>query len=627
MNFIRKLFGLKPKLVPPSESPAPPDAPATMKAWDDYGRVIEISREDWRLHVLPGNFEKAWDNPDNLANLVNSALNDGFIADSLEPARRLLQIDPDPKRSAMYLAVILLQLQKFAEAEKLLTDTMQKLGEDGVLLTNLAKAQNGRGDDVLAERTLWHALELDPNQHNGFMWYVAIQRERGGDLAEETTLARIAALPGSWRALVWQARRALESRKLEEALAIYRNCLQKAGHPVPSDLLMQISGDLGNQGHLPEILQLVAPQYDVPAHGLIVGNNLIKAYFDLGQLNGARKILDKLYAQNRGDWKEHLQFWDTELAKAQVALNNMATTEPRYSMLTIEGPVWLKPTSPAAELFPAKPSESPRICLIGSSAEVATNSKRPQLQMSDSCGLLSRALPLFLAEQLELRADARVQTLIPWLVGESAGFVLSGGPWEDDAVATVARQNELKNDYVISIFLKAVTDPWQANVRLIRSIDAKCLGSFTASLSPSTLEKDVPGLIQPLLVLLQENADLQTSSEASPYQLPEKKRLPDYLLRLEQLLAVKCAGMDGVPSGFLHGEREILDGNLQLCLDYPLNIGFRILLAQTVSSMARVRPEVLPEYRNKVAKLQREHPLPEPAQSLIQRVLDESSKT
>ncbi len=598
-----------------------------MKAWDDYGRVIEISREDWRLHVLPGNFEKAWDNPDNLANLVNSALNDGFIADSLEPARRLLQIDPDPKRSAMYLAVILLQLQKFAEAEKLLTDTMQKLGEDGVLLTNLAKAQNGRGDDVLAERTLWHALELDPNQHNGFMWYVAIQRERGGDLAEETTLARIAALPGSWRALVWQARRALESRKLEEALAIYRNCLQKAGHPVPSDLLMQISGDLGNQGHLPEILQLVAPQYDVPAHGLIVGNNLIKAYFDLGQLNGARKILDKLYAQNRGDWKEHLQFWDTELAKAQVALNNMATTEPRYSMLTIEGPVWLKPTSPAAELFPAKPSESPRICLIGSSAEVATNSKRPQLQMSDSCGLLSRALPLFLAEQLELRADARVQTLIPWLVGESAGFVLSGGPWEDDAVATVARQNELKNDYVISIFLKAVTDPWQANVRLIRSIDAKCLGSFTASLSPSTLEKDVPGLIQPLLVLLQENADLQTSSEASPYQLPEKKRLPDYLLRLEQLLAVKCAGMDGVPSGFLHGEREILDGNLQLCLDYPLNIGFRILLAQTVSSMARVRPEVLPEYRNKVAKLQREHPLPEPAQSLIQRVLDESSKT
>jgi tetratricopeptide (TPR) repeat protein len=629
MSFLAKLFGRKPDagkppvLVPPPATPPPPGAPAMMKVWDDYGRICEIPREEWRTKVLPHNFQSHWNQPDALANLIHSALNDGFIADALEPARQLHRIDPQPKRGATFLAVILLQLKKYDAAEKIVTDAMQQHGEDGTLLTNLAKAQSGKGDHALSERTLWHALEVEPNLDNGLLWYEAIHRERGGESAGLEALRRVAALPGSWRAQLWIARAALKSKQLEAALQLYSGCLARAGKPAPADLLQQISGDLGMAGHVPEVLQLVAPHFDAVAHGLLVGNNLIKAYFDLGQLDAARRILDQLYQQNRGDWKEHLSFWDTEIAKARVSLHEIPKELPAIAMLTMAGPVWLKPESPAAELFPAKSADAPSIALIGSAAEIITNSKRAQHQMADAPGRMTRALPLFLAEQLEFGGNARVQTLVPWITGEAPAFVFSGVPWADADAAAHARQTEVKNDYVVIAFVKPNADPWSVELRLVRTIDAKCLGTVTGSFPAGQPEAGLPALAQQLLALVREHAEVQIAPPPPQYQLPVGAWFGSYLLRLEQLLAVRCSSMDGVSSSFLSGEREIVDGNLQLCLEHPQNVGVRILFVQTLLAMKRARPAVLLEYGDKVARLQREKPLPEPAQGVLQRMLND----
>ena len=595
-----------------------------LKVWDAYGRICEIPREEWRTKVLPLNFRKTWNKPDELAALIDNALHDGFIADCLDPARQLHRIDPNHHRGATYLAVVLLQIKKFAEAEKITSVALQQHGENGVLLTNLAKAQSGQGDEALAERTLWHALEVDPNLENGLLRYEAIHRERGGESAGQDAQRRIAALPGSWRAQLWLARSALKSRQLDAALALHREALARAGKPIPGDLLQQISGDLGNAGHLPEILQLVEPHFDAAAHGLMVGNNLIKAHFDLGRLDAARRVLDQLYALNRTDWKEQLSYWDTEIAKARLALSDAPNEAPQIAMLTIAGPVWLKPESPAAELFPAKPADASTVALLGGTAEIATNSKRRRKQMSDAPGRMSRALPLFLAEQLDFTSTARVQTLVPWLAGDSPGFVLSGGPWEDDAAANFARQDELKSDYAVIIHLKPNAEPWSADLRPVRTIDGKCLGTLTGSFPPDKPEEGLPALARQLLTLLREHAEVQTVSAPQLYQVPAAPHFAGYLLRLEQLLAVRCAGMEGVAAGFLNGEREILDGNLQLCLDFPQHVSVRVLLTQTLLGMKRARPDILPEYRDKIALLQKEKPLPEPAHGVVQRLLNEA---
>lgn len=637
MNFFKKLFGgSQPSEKPepekerraPLAKPPPPEDPAQdpnmIRVFDKYGRELFITKDEWRKNVLPGSIQAQWNNPDPLYGVILSALNDGLRADVVDAARQLYKIDTDALRGACVWGIVLMEEDRLDEAEKVFRGFISKHGEAGVILTNLAKVYSKRKDDTQAERILWHALEVDPNQDNGFGWYELIHRERGGEEAGLSAMRRVAALPGSWRAQLWIARAALKSRDLEPVLALYRECLSRAPRPAPGDILMQISGDLGNAGHLPEILQLVEPHFDPATHGIQVGNNLIKAHLDLGQSDEARRILDQLYAVKRPDWKENLSYWDTELAKGRVGLSQPPSPQSmKVAMLAIEGPVWLKPASPAAELFAAKEPDGPAICFLGSTAEIATNSKRVHQQLADAPGRLSRAVPLFLAEAMEFSSNARVQTLVPWIVGETPGFVLSGVPWTDANAATYARQGETKNDFAVVTHLKPNSDPWTVALRLIRTIDAMCVGTLEVSFPMARPEDGLPSLTRRLLDLLAQQAGVESVPSPSAYQIPGAPDFACYLLRLEQLLAVRCGSMEGVPPAFLSGEREILDGNLQLCLAHTQNVAVRILLVQTLLAMKRVRSNILTEFKERLALLQIEHPLAEPAQAVLQRLFNE----
>ncbi|MGE5213348.1 MAG: tetratricopeptide repeat protein, partial [Nitrospirota bacterium] len=324
--------------------------------------------------------------------IIFTALNDGFQSAVIDAAKHLYKIDSDRSRAACVWGVVLMKEGRLDEAEKIFSDHTAQHGEDGVVLTNLAKVYANQNNNAKAEEILWHALEVDPNQENGLLWYEVIHRERGGEGASYQALLRVAELSGSWRAQLWLAREALKERQLDRALAFYRECLSRVTKPVPADVLMQISGDLGNAGHLPELLAIAEPLFDPAFHGLPVGNNLIKAHFDLGQFQAARHILDQLYALKRPDWRETLSFWESELAKARVELSpQLEKASIQMAMLTIEGPVWLRPNSAVAELFPAKLQGSPRVALLGSSAEGTTNSQRIQAQLPDTAGRLSRS--------------------------------------------------------------------------------------------------------------------------------------------------------------------------------------------------------------------------------------------
>jgi tetratricopeptide (TPR) repeat protein len=552
----------------PAGCPDPANDPDMIRVFDGYGREMFITKQAWRDGVLLGNIKKGWNNPDDLYNIIVSALNDGFRADVIDAAQHLYEIDPNRERGACVWGIVLMEENRLDEAERVFRHYLEQHGEDGVILTNLAKVYGKRKQDAKAEEILWHALEIDPNQDNGMGWYASIYRDSGGADAALAAFRRIAALPRSWRAQMWLARAALEARDLDQAVTLYNESLSRAGSPTPADLLMQMSGDLGNHGHLPELLALTRPRFDLQAHGLSVGNNLIKAHLDLGQIVEAQQLLDQLYALKRPDWKQRLSFWDTEVAKARLSVPGEAQPpELKYGMPSIEGPVWLKTSSPAVELFPTPSGESISIAFLGSSAEVATNSKRIEHQMADAPGRMSRALPLFLAEQVAFGSDARVQTLIPWVMGERSGFVLSGIPWTDENAAGYAPQGENKSDYIVVMNLKATAEPWKVELRALRTIDGKFLGSVAGSWPSEKPEEGVPALTRKLLTLLAEQAEVSLSPPPSVYHVPSGPHFGWYLLQLEQLLAIRCASMDGGRSNHLSGERSILDGNLRLCLN------------------------------------------------------------
>jgi tetratricopeptide (TPR) repeat protein len=603
----------------------PGNDPNLIRVFDEFGRELFITKEHWRTTVLPGTLKKCWDNPDQLYSIIVGSLNDGYFTDVLGAAEHLYRIDPVTARGACIYGIVLTKNNRLDEAEAVLRSQMQKRGEEGYVLTNLAKVYSARNDTQKAVDTLWHALEVDPNQDNGLVWYAAIYRDRSGEEAAQNALRRVAALPGSWRAQLWLARAALDAHNLEKALGYYQESLSRVGDKIPADFLMQMGGDLGKHGHLTELLQLTEPKFVPELHGLQVGNNLIKAHLDLGEIEPACKVLDQLYALKRPDYKQQLSFWDTEIGKARIARVAVTDELPlNVTIATIEGPVWLKPLSSGTELFTTKLQDAPVISLLGFSAEVPSKSEHVQLQMADAPGRMSRALPLFLAEQVWFRSRARVQTLAPWVIGKSHGFVLSGVSWGDEDAAKYSLQGPMKSDFVAIVHLKSQSEPWTIELRLIRSSNRESLGEVSVSFQSANTEGAVLDLARRLLVLIAGPAQLERQSPPSSYQVPTGVNFPTYLLRLEQLLAVRCAGMEGVGPSFLSGERQIIDGNLQLCVACPDNIGTRLLFAKTLLAMKRVRPDLIEEFKEKIILLQRKKPLPGPANGILQKMFDEA---
>ncbi|HEX6899401.1 MAG TPA: tetratricopeptide repeat protein [Thermoanaerobaculia bacterium] len=606
MRFLRKLFGGK---QPATSTSTPANDPDMIKVFDGYGRELFITEQQWRDHVLLGNLEKARDNPDELYSMLVGALQDGFAADVIPHAERLVSIDPIPSRGVTILGIVYMEVGRLGEAQHVLENFLAKHGEEGIVLTNLAKVYSRRGDEGRAEATLWHALELDPNQDNGFDWYIAMQSDRGGKSAAMEAFRRVATLPGSWRARLWLAREELQSGNLAAAMALYSEALTMAERPVPADLLMQMSGDLGNAGHLSEIVKLTAAYFDPAIHGLQVGNNLIKANLGLGRLQEAKRIIDQLYLQKRPDWNDALRFWDTEVARASVGSAPPAQTEQlSVSVLSIEGPLWARDGSPFARLMPAKLGAAPRVGVFGSTALLPERPERPALQLADTPGRITRGIPLLFTEHIHMTTDGVAQALMPWAQGE--GAVLFSDPYQAPDLCELAAQVHDSPAFMVGVTLDTTATTWRLAMELVRVRDKIRLDEASIEIDSQNPGPAVDRLATLTEKMLLKNTDVTAAPAPSWYSRPIGVDASDYLLRLEQQLAVTCNTLAFLKGGELFGHHEIVDGILQLCARQPMNATVRMVLAQTLRQMRKIVPDMLAEYKEKVDLLQGSHPIP-----------------
>jgi hypothetical protein len=105
--------------------------------------------------------------------------------------------------------------------------------------------------------------------------------------------------------------------------------------------------------------------------------------------------------------------------------------------------------------------------------------------------------------------------------------------------------------------------------------------------------------------------------------LPPNDEL-DYLVRLEQQLAVVCKHFAVGSDVSLYGEREILDGALQLCLRHPSNPRVRMLYAQTLRQMKKSRPQIVSEYKDRTVNFHQKYPLDQEMNALLEKAYVEA---
>lgn len=622
MSLIDRILGRTPTDAPQIHAPGRPpkvtelpatavDGPATaqraasggvVRVYDQFGRKVEIGREAWRKDVLLPNLAANRDNPDVLYDLIAGALNDDFAAEVLDAARHLQEHDPQPQRGAALLGVVLLQLKNFPAARDVLERAIAKHGENTYLLANLARAFAALGDDERAQTLIWRALQLDPNEETSLNWMIARANAKGGQEAVLAAYARAAALPGSWRAQLWLARSALEFGQVDAATLLYEEALGRA-QPVPADLLMQLSGDLGNRGHTELLVRLTQPRFDLAAHGLTVGNNLLRAYADLGMFAEARQLLERLYSQQRPDWREHLIFWEQKLDDAQKRYGEVSAPLD-IVLMTLDQPVWARGVLGFDSVLPAKAPAAPRIhffCASGATQEPGDG--QVVAQPTNDLGRITRALPMFLAEEVYLRTSARTAFLLPWM--KQGGFILTAQPWTRSALPPDDSPPEL----FVYLHVDARNTPWRLVVSIEKTWGASQPVIFEQDFNLASAGHDVLTLLYGLMPRLTDLLGLSREETAAALGTPPADLLPGYLTGIEQALAIALAARHAGSESFLHQERSIFDHLFDVALHGAELWRPRMLLINALESETRRRPDIAREYLEKLVLLQQRHGL------------------
>ena len=593
------------RAAPITELPSIPDsAPAgepMIRVYDQFGRAVTIGREAWRRDVLLPNLQSNRNNPDALYDLVVSALNDGFPDDVLEPAQHLAASDPQPQRGAMILGIVLLQLKDHQGAREVLERAIARHGENAYLLANLARAFAAAGDDVRAQALIWRALELEPNEETALNWLIGMVRPQGED-AVLAAYARAAALRGSWRASLWLARYALERGDLAEATRLYEAALGRAT-PTPADLLMQLSGDLGNRGHTELLVKLTQPRFELLEHGFIVGNNLLRAYVELGMFAEARKLLEQLYSQQRPDWREQLIAWEQKLDDAQKRYGEV-TAPMEVVVMKLEQPVWARGVLGFDAVLPAKTNAAPRIHFICGSGEASEElGGKVVAQPTNDLGRIARSLPMFFAEEVFLRTNARTAFLLPWM--KQGGFILSAKPW----TRAFLPPDHAPPDLIVYLHVDARVSPWSLKVSIEHAQRAVTPVVFETAFALATAGRDALALLYDLIPRLTVLLALRREESNSALGTPPPEMLPGYLAAIEQALAIGLAARQTGGESFLHQERSIFDHLFDVALQSDQLLRPRMLLVNALENQTRRRPDIVREYLEKLELLQSRHAL------------------
>jgi tetratricopeptide (TPR) repeat protein len=585
------LFKKKPSPTQPAATP-PPSKPEMIRVFDKYGRPMEVTREEWRTKVLPGHLKQHWDNPDILYSAIVQGLQDGFTLDVLPAANHLAKTDHNKLRGSVIKIVTLLQLQRYSEALAAGESALKELGPDGVLLTNIAKAQAGLGLEELSEKTLWQALQMDPNQDNALLWYAVTERERGGETAEQAAFERVAAIEGSWRAQLWLARSALKARQLSKALSLYKEVFQNL-HPLPTDAFMQITGDLGQNGFVQEIIELCSPHFEIDLHGLPGGNNLLKAYVEMKQPQQARELLKKMFSLQRPDWRENLQYWENEIDKLD-RFEGPIGEERKLEMALIpyvDRPIWAPLDSLLSPLIPARQTDSPAICFMCGSIAVDASKEgnNATVGKTEARGRFTRGLAIWLTEQTLMQTSQHATLLVPWM--KDGGFVLSGARWDIETLSHL----DPAPDWIVFSHLDANGTPWNLEISLQNFTTKEVAYQANHPVNPIG---DGNELIQIWQSLSKAMRQIGIADIAQPPEWcvpPRIDMLPHYLAASEQALAVSCAGAEAT-NPFLYAERSINDAMLDLAVrnsQSPLPL---LLLLGTLLRQKERVPEIVSEY-------------------------------
>ena len=269
-----------------------------------------------------------------------------------------------------------------------------------------------------------------------------------------------------------ESRQKLEAKDLPAALSLYEEVLVLAGDR--ADVLVTISADLGVNGYVKEIIELVAPRYDAERHGPATGLNVLQAYLALHNAEAAQHVLDILFALQRPELEERLHGFSNAIAELiqqdlpalDAAGGPAAAAAPaKVNLVSISKPIWFYGLEPlAAQILPAKGGKLRRVAFtqlaLPGVTDLAEFSKKPETEL----GRLTRALPLWFAETFYFSPHYAPIAAVG--VFGQLHYALFGPEWTVDNIRQLVDTTDGGLDYVFTGALRQTAGDYELLLRV-----------------------------------------------------------------------------------------------------------------------------------------------------------------
>lgn len=286
--------------------------------------------------------------------------------------------------------------------------------------------------------------------------------------------------------LLATAREKLQTNDLTGAMAIYEQVLASAADR--SDVLMTISADLGTTGHVREIIELLAPIYDVQKHGAAAGFNLLQAFLATRNAEAAQHLLDLLFSLQRPELEARLVGFSNAIAElfiGETEASEVVAPEKKISLVSISKPIWSYGLESLHErILPRQGGRLRRVAFaqltLPGLPDILERSARPE----DEQGRLTRALALWLAETFTYSAGYDAVTAIGLMAQEH--YALFPLEWTVDNLRQLNEIGGTGLDYIVTGALRAHHADYELGLRIWEVKKYRELKSFAIGYTPAT---------------------------------------------------------------------------------------------------------------------------------------------
>jgi hypothetical protein len=308
---------------------------------------------------------------------------------------------------------------------------------------------------------------------------------------------------------------------------------------------MMVTGDLGNAGALDDLVRLGAPRYEPEVHGPPAGMNLIQAYKQLGRFEEARALIRRLQGMHWAPMAQSLAALESEVVAASLPKGDDVV--PEVGACTFSSPAWTRGLFEPDWLMQPRSDTDPFVALF-TFANETLKGDTPQIQLADTMGRLTRALPLYLAETLRIRFRLRSSATI--FVVKDQGPAVFGSPLAretlEGVLSPVAGRRVVIAGSLVETGVKL--DLWEMG-----SAEPPTIVRIEAS------HADVPALVsdveRAVVDALKARGALAEARPPAVYRAPPRDLLAGYVSALEQLLFQLLAANDLIRAESLWNER------------------------------------------------------------------------